>query len=639
MKIGCNSSPLILSEGFENDGSVMGMGNVAALMMAEHLRDTVYKNKILAVVRELSSNAIDEHVKYNVERPVEIGLRQNGEELEFYVRDYAKGLSDADIRNVFGPYGESTKNQDNKNIGGYGIGSKSPFCYNKDSFFVISHFEGIATTYTCVLGGNDQGISVGRIFEISQEPTTETGLDVYMNIQKSDIFNFNKEMENFITYSPHKIRGVLGSGNIIEPKEPTAIKNVEGVQLRFYESDTPKVYLQMGGVKYSDLIVPSKATLKEKTCLVVDIPIGAMSVVLSREEFQTTTSNTNYLNKLNSILDSFSKEDLKKFYSFTPEEIVSQGSLRTFSNEFFSIKITDLFPNIKQIIHNLSSIKNSFDSSVPDVLDRIKGKIVIVSIPNNAATNYWRAKVGSFYKGKKQNCLLLGEHFLNDSSPEAVAFLGNFSVISARKLPYVKVPTGATYSKDKCSVIFINRRNIGRKSPLELHNYMRREFGRPQAADEAEAILQNKETKNNLRHRDDLRSISIGDKALYGITKAYPVATSVAFLQSMETLGFINVNSDEWRKISNDMNAKEAQERAEAESRNLARSIGVIFNERTVSAIKKTRHAKRMIDRFTKLTKESSLRGKVLANSKDKYSGFISNKYTREELRSILKLS
>jgi anti-sigma regulatory factor (Ser/Thr protein kinase) len=122
MKIGCNASPLIISEGFEKDGTVMGMSNTAALMMAKHLRDTVYKHKTLAVVRELACNAIDEHVKYGVQRPVEIGLRENEGDTEFYVRDFAKGLSDFGVRNVFGPYGESTKSKDNNSIGGYGIG-------------------------------------------------------------------------------------------------------------------------------------------------------------------------------------------------------------------------------------------------------------------------------------------------------------------------------------------------------------------------------------------------------------------------------------------------------------------------------------------------------------------------------------
>jgi D-3-phosphoglycerate dehydrogenase len=57
------------------------------------LRDKIYTNKILAVVREYISNALDEHIKYNVQTPVSVNLTTT----DFSVRDYAKGLDETEI--------------------------------------------------------------------------------------------------------------------------------------------------------------------------------------------------------------------------------------------------------------------------------------------------------------------------------------------------------------------------------------------------------------------------------------------------------------------------------------------------------------------------------------------------------------
>lgn len=51
--------------------------------------------------------------------------------LEF--KDFGIGMSEDTIMTVFTQYGNSTKNDSNDEVGGFGIGSKTAFCYNEGS--------------------------------------------------------------------------------------------------------------------------------------------------------------------------------------------------------------------------------------------------------------------------------------------------------------------------------------------------------------------------------------------------------------------------------------------------------------------------------------------------------------------------
>lgn len=70
------------------------------------LRDRIYSDKFKATLFETLSNALDEHVKYGIKRPVSIHLTKN----ELSIRDFARGLSKEDTFQVFFQYFESTKN-------------------------------------------------------------------------------------------------------------------------------------------------------------------------------------------------------------------------------------------------------------------------------------------------------------------------------------------------------------------------------------------------------------------------------------------------------------------------------------------------------------------------------------------------
>ena len=83
--------------GLGASGSFSIKTTAAAFQM---LSSGLYSNKIRAVVRELSSNAVDAHTMVqNHERPIEVKLPNNLDS-QFYVKDFGPGLSDNAIMNT-----------------------------------------------------------------------------------------------------------------------------------------------------------------------------------------------------------------------------------------------------------------------------------------------------------------------------------------------------------------------------------------------------------------------------------------------------------------------------------------------------------------------------------------------------------
>ena len=101
------------------------------------LSDSLYSNKIKAVVREISTNAYDAHVAAGCpDKPFYVQIPTKLD-TTFAVRDYGTGLSHDDCFGLYTTYFRSDKTDSNKAVGCLGLGSKSPFAYT-DQFLVES---------------------------------------------------------------------------------------------------------------------------------------------------------------------------------------------------------------------------------------------------------------------------------------------------------------------------------------------------------------------------------------------------------------------------------------------------------------------------------------------------------------------
>ena len=92
----------------------------AALM--HMLSSLIYKNPMLAMVREVMCNAWDAHIDAGItDRPILVTLFEG----KLIIRDYGFGIHDDMIAPIYGVYGGSTKRGDSASTGGFGIGCKS----------------------------------------------------------------------------------------------------------------------------------------------------------------------------------------------------------------------------------------------------------------------------------------------------------------------------------------------------------------------------------------------------------------------------------------------------------------------------------------------------------------------------------
>lgn len=155
------------------------------------LRDKIYTDKPKAALTETLCNAIDEHRKYKVKRPVDLIITQQN----VIIRDYAKGLDEEGVTKVFFQYMNSTKSDNNFDIGGYGIGAKSPSSYTS-VWYVKSFFGGKKTTYMSVID-NEEGKTY-KMLEQDCDPN-DTGICVVIPLEGDNIYSKSHQADNFMS--------------------------------------------------------------------------------------------------------------------------------------------------------------------------------------------------------------------------------------------------------------------------------------------------------------------------------------------------------------------------------------------------------------------------------------------------------
>lgn len=257
------------------------------------LSSSLYKNKIRAIIRELSCNSRDAMIAAGKEQSFYCHLPTKMEP-EFYVRDQGIGLSHDDVMSLYTTYFESTKSTSNMFIGALGLGSKSPFSYT-ENFTVTSIKDGIRGIYSAYI--NDSGMpSIVQMF--SETTSEQNGVEVKMAVAVSDHETFRKEASCiFQWFDVQPITNIPLYPAVITPKIFTYHKEIFG-------KDSIVV---MGGVAYHfDILdfVPDEIKIN----LLLNFNIGAVDVLPSREGLQNTKKTKD------AILLEFNriKNDIKK---------------------------------------------------------------------------------------------------------------------------------------------------------------------------------------------------------------------------------------------------------------------------------------------------------------------------------------
>lgn len=195
MKTTAALRPVETSNGFDNARAATIIAGPAMFKLLSGL----YSHPIRAIVRELIANAIDAMAQVGKEQqPIEIGAPTYYDPT-FVVQDFGPGLSEENIYRLFMGYGGTTKDADDNQIGGFGIGSKSPLCYT-DTFTVVSRYAGRMATYLIFLD-ETRSPKTTKLDEIDY--IGSTGLSVHVPLKASvDCYEFADEIRAIASLLP-----------------------------------------------------------------------------------------------------------------------------------------------------------------------------------------------------------------------------------------------------------------------------------------------------------------------------------------------------------------------------------------------------------------------------------------------------
>lgn len=172
-------------------------------MATSMFRDRIYTDKIKAALVETLTNAIDEHRKHNVNRPVDILVSKK----EICIRDFGLGLTEEETFGTFFQFFKSTKNTTNTFIGGFGFGAKAPGAYNP-TYFVESFYGGKKSVYMSVPKGFK---SIAHLIKV-EDTELPTGICVRIPIKNEN----DAQLFLFCALDAYKLIGFYTDPNLQE---------------------------------------------------------------------------------------------------------------------------------------------------------------------------------------------------------------------------------------------------------------------------------------------------------------------------------------------------------------------------------------------------------------------------------------
>lgn len=283
------------------------------------LRNQLYSDKILAVLREYSCNAVDAHTEAGVNRPIEVTLPSRLS-LELKVRDYGVGLSEQDIQEVYAFYGESTKRKSNSLIGQLGLGSKSAFAYG-DNFVINSFHNGIKTTYNAYIDPSQ----IGQIAKLATASSNEaSGVEIVISIKPSDCETFVSTARTLFTH--FKVKPIVRGVADFTYETRTALYS--GNDWRLLKADRNGNYNRqasviMGNIAYK--VSASALKLDENNAdeavierllsncdIELDVSIGDLDIAASREGLQYTDRTIANIKKRILVIRDYLVADITK---------------------------------------------------------------------------------------------------------------------------------------------------------------------------------------------------------------------------------------------------------------------------------------------------------------------------------------
>lgn len=328
----------------------MRLSENASSFVFQMFTKNVYSNPIGTVVREITSNCFDSHIEAKTNAPIIIKQHVDSTTGTNYISfiDFGVGMSPDRIENIYGVYFESTKRNNNDEIGGFGIGAKSVLAYKRstgigeaeydNSFYVVTIYNGIKYMY-CVYEGEDSPI----ISLLHQEKTSEgNGTEIRVPVLESDMYKFKTEITRQLYY----FENIIFEGF---DEDFNDYKIVRGENF-WYRGDKYSDYMHicLGRVAYPiDYNALGLSQYDFNIPIAIKLNVGDVNVTVSRESLDYSETTIKLLKK--KLVEV--KQELVDMLTKQYEEIVSLEDYFKLKNKFGYLYLTkDITINIGNLV-------------------------------------------------------------------------------------------------------------------------------------------------------------------------------------------------------------------------------------------------------------------------------------------------
>lgn len=349
-----------------------GFSKNASEILFSVFTKNIYSNPIGSVVREITSNCFDSHKEANVNDAVIVKLTNENNQHYISFIDVGVGMSTDRINNVYSQYFESSKRNDNNQIGGFGIGGKTPLAYS-ESFFLITIFDGIKYTYSIRKGHDSPVLDL-----LDKGKTKEhNGTTIKIPIKTNDIGVFEKEINRQLYY----FENVIFEGFSQNVKNDYRI--LQGKSFLYRGNAIESTHICLGRVAYPiDFSVLGDEDDDSFHSSYWDVPvaikmeIGEINVTVSREAIDYTETSKKLIKKkllevkaemlamlekqhstLDSLEDYYRLQENSSLLFVSKEDTLNISSFREYRNvtvkKFNAIDVPSQF-EIIDMFYNIS---------------------------------------------------------------------------------------------------------------------------------------------------------------------------------------------------------------------------------------------------------------------------------------------
>lgn len=159
--------------------------------MLRYTTRDMYQDKIGSMVREIVSNAWDANRRAKSTKPVMVKITEN----QFQVRDFGASMSEEMVKEIYLNVGESDKRDGNDEIGGFGLGSKTPLAYSDNFTLSTIHND---EKIIWVLSLTTEEIKVGLKWR--GPANGEVGTEVTVNVRPGDKSQIDEAIKKQLLY-------------------------------------------------------------------------------------------------------------------------------------------------------------------------------------------------------------------------------------------------------------------------------------------------------------------------------------------------------------------------------------------------------------------------------------------------------